>query len=431
MDEPYESGRPATRDDDGPPLPRMRRGRAGWLAGLLLVAMAGLFVLVRFIPGEGLWLGLLRAGSEAALVGGLADWFAVVALFRHPLGLPIPHTAVIPSNKNRIAENLGQFVERNFLDPELIAARLHAARPAMRLGAWLREPANARWVAERLGETLPLALGALGDREVRRFLRDVLKHEASRLDLGPLFGRALQLLRDSDQHQVMFDHMLGTAHGYLSDRRDKVLEIVAAKSAWWVPRTVDRHVAEKLTDGIIDLLRDLGDRQHPVRRRFDAVVADLNTRLEHDPELAARISAWRDRLLDDERVEAYLQRFVTELERRTRSDLARTDSPLISALCQAIVSFGHALERDQAMCARLDERLIAGARSLVIPWRRQIGRFITDVVRGWDSDTIADRLERSVGRDLQYIRVNGTLVGAIVGCLLYLLSEVAFRAPLL
>jgi uncharacterized membrane-anchored protein YjiN (DUF445 family) len=396
------------------------------MASALLLVVAGLFVIGRLLPSEGIWVGLLRAGTEAALVGGLADWFAVVALFRRPLGLPIPHTAVIPSNKNRIAESLGQFVERNFLDPELIAGRLRATRPAGRLAAWLRDADNARWIATRLGESLPMMLSALGDREVRRFMREALKQEAARIDLAPLLGQVLQLLRDSDQHQRLFDHMVASAHDYLAERRHKVLELVEAKSSWWVPRTVDRHVAEKLADGFIELLRDLADREHPARQRFDTAVADFIRRLERDPELARRVSAWRDRLLEDERVEAYLQRLVLELDQRVRADLERPDSSLVSAMSHAIVSLGATLERDQAMCMRLDERLFAAARSLVIPWRRQIGRFIADVVRSWDSETITERLESAVGRDLQYIRVNGTLVGAIVGCALYLVTGLAF-----
>jgi uncharacterized membrane-anchored protein YjiN (DUF445 family) len=396
------------------------------MATVLLFAVAVLFVIAHLVPNDAFWLELLRAGSEAALVGGLADWFAVVALFRHPLGIPIPHTAVIPSNKNRIAESLGTFVENNFLDPELIAERLHRSRPARRLAAWLRADDNARWVSTRLAETLPLLLGTFGDREVRKFLGDALKRGAAGTNMAPIVGEILATLRDSDRHQLLFDHMLAGAGDYLRDQRGQVLRVVEAKSAWWVPRKVDRKVAEALADGVIELLDDLGDRNHLARRRFDGAVADLIERLKHNPELAALVSQWFANLLKDEPLEAFLQRFLAEMLDRIRSDLTRHDSSIVGSVTAVLISLAAALERDESMCQRLDEKIVAGARSLLVPWRHQIGAFISDVVKSWDSETITERLESAVGRDLQYIRINGTLVGALVGCLLYLLVHFGF-----
>jgi uncharacterized membrane-anchored protein YjiN (DUF445 family) len=397
-----------------------------WSATLLLLIMAGLFVIFRLLPGGTYWIGLARAGTEAALVGGLADWFAVVALFRHPLGIPIPHTAVIPRNKNRIGKNLGEFVERNFLDPNLIGDRLKAAEPSAHLGRWLATPANADWLAERFAGSLPMMLDALHDRALRSFISDALKRQLSGFDMAPLLGRGLRLLRDNDVHHELFDRFLAGARVYVTERRDTVLAIVAEKTAWWVPRQVDRRVAEALVDGVIDLLDDLKGRDHEVRHQFEAAFAKLLDDLEHNPETRARIAQWQRDLMNRPEIERYLEQLWQSLHDYLERDLALPDSLVRGGLSQALQSLGTALQRDEAIRARLDERLVTGARSLVVPWRRQIGQFIADVVASWDGQTVSNRLEGAVGRDLQYIRINGTLVGALVGCVLYVMVEALF-----
>ena len=398
----------------------------GWSATLLLIVMAGLFVVFRLVPDDGTWIGLARAGSEAALVGGLADWFAVVALFRHPLGIPIPHTAVIPRNKNRIGRNLGEFVERNFLDPDLIGNRLTRAEPSRHLGRWLAQRENADWLAERLAVGLPMLLDALHDRALREFFADALHRQMERFDTAPALGRVLRMLRDNDIHHDLFDRFLTGARSYLASNRETVLDIVARKSAWWVPRRVDRRVSEVLVDGVVDLLDDLKGRDHQVRRQFDEAYLALLDRLENDPLTRARVASWQRDLLSGPEVERYLEQLWQSLHDHLERDLASPTSLVRDGLSQALRSLGTALERDDKMRARLDERLVAGATSLVVPWRHQIGGFIADVVASWDGQTVADRLEEAVGRDLQYIRINGTLVGALVGCGLYVIAEGLF-----
>lgn len=406
-------------------MARDRRSRQ-LLATGLLVAVAGLFVLARLLPGESYWLSLFRAGTEAALIGGLADWFAVVALFRPPLGLPIPHTAVIPNNKDRIADSLGQFVETNFLDPDLIGDRLQRAEPSRRLAAWLADPAKAAWLAERLCQMLPLFLGALRDRELRHFAGQALQQQLAEIDAAKLLGRGLGLLRASDQHQHLFDEILRQARRYLEDNRDTVLGLVEGKSAWWVPRQVDRRLAVALTQGVIELLGDLGQRDHRVRKQFDRALLELIGKLEADPETRALIERTKTEWLGRPEVKGYAAQILDGLQRGLERDLTRPHSQIRNGLTQALISLGSHLARDESMRQRLDERLVAGARAVVLPWRHQIGDFIAEVVKGWDSETVVTRLEGSVGRDLQYIRINGTLVGALVGCLLFVLAHAVF-----
>ncbi len=396
----------------------LRRYRA-WASGLL-VAMAAVFVATLQVPQPGFWVQLVQAGSEAALVGGLADWFAVTALFRRPLGLPIPHTAVIPRNQARIGRGLGRFVEHHFLDPELLSAKLLSARPAGRIAGWLAERRHAELIADRLAAGLPVLLRSVGDRELRGFVAGALERELKGRDLAPLLARVLDLLREGGRHQELFDEALSSARGLLADNRQRVFRVVADRSRWYVPKAVDRRVAAALLDGADEILAELGTRDHEARRRFDAAVARWIEELRSSPATQARVAEWRDRLLANPRMRDYLAGLGGELRERLIRELENPESALRRALVDGLQDLAGALARDEAMQARLDRRLAEVVRGVVPPFRHEIGGFIAEVVRSWESRTVVERIELAVGRDLQYIRINGTLVGALVGCALFL-----------
>jgi uncharacterized membrane-anchored protein YjiN (DUF445 family) len=399
----------------------LRRYR--WSATALLILMAAIFLSTKAIEEPGFWILLIRAGAEAAMVGGLADWFAVTALFRRPLGLPIPHTAVIPSNKDRIGDGLGLFVERNFLQPDLIVAKLRSIEPARRLGQALADPVNADKLAERLTASVPTLVDSLGDKEVREFLRRALERQIATIDLGGLMGRGIEILRESDRHHEMFDQILVSARRYLLDNRHRVLEAVEDRTAWWVPRQVDKRVAKALIGGIADLLDDLHHRDHPVRRQFEQRLDRFVDELREDPERRAQIAKVQRELLENPRTQAYLGEVWGELRGMLARDAAGGDESVVRrALAGGLQSLGSALLTDADMRHRLDARLIEGIQAWVLPWRHEIGGFIAEVVRSWDGQTVAGRIELAVGRDLQYIRVNGTLVGGLVGIGIFLLS---------
>jgi uncharacterized membrane-anchored protein YjiN (DUF445 family) len=399
----------------------LRRHRL--LAGGLLVIAAAAFVLLHLYGGPGFWPSLARAGAEAALVGGLADWFAVAALFRRPLGLPIPHTAVIPANRERIARGLAGFVERHFLDPALIAARLADSGVSGRVARWLSRRDNADRVAAGILGALPDALGVVGDRQARRFFRQALERQAATLDIAPFLGAGLARLRRSDRHHAFLDFVIASARRFLLRNEARVYEIVSDRSNWWVPRTVDRRIANAIVVGLADLLGDLSQPGHEVRLRFDAAVDDLIDKLKHDRHTRARVQALKAQVMRGEEMESYLNRLWDDVARQLRDGAADPDSALRGALVDTLTALGRGLERDEAMRRRLDGALAEAARGLVLPWRREIGRFIADVVRGWETKTVVERFELAVGRDLQYIRMNGTLVGALVGCGLFLVTR--------
>lgn len=399
--------------------PKTRYGRS---ATLLLVGVAAIFVGISQVEEPGFWLLLARAGSEAALVGGLADWFAVTALFRRPLGLPIPHTAVVTRNKDRIGQGLGTFVEQHILDPTLIIARLQEARIAHRAGMWLSQPANAAKAADRITAALPLLLSGMSDRQVRDFLSRALSHQMAQVNLAPLLGTVLRLLRESHRHQDLFDRILAATRDYLLANEEHVYRAVEGRSSWWVPARIDRKVAQAVLRGIADLLAEMGDRDHDVRRKLDQAIEQLIDDLDHSPQLAARVSAIRDQVLGSAEVQAYLGSVWDGIKEAVAQGHSDPAWPFRQGLADMLRSLGTALANDPAIQDWVDQRLENLVHAALSPFRAEIGRFIADVVRGWEADTITARIEGAVGRDLQYIRVNGTVVGALVGCCLFLIS---------
>jgi uncharacterized membrane-anchored protein YjiN (DUF445 family) len=397
----------------------LRRNRL--LATGLLVVAAALFFATRFVPEPGFWILLLRAGTEAAVVGGLADWFAVTALFRHPLGLPIPHTAILPRSKDRIGAGLGDFVERNFLAPEIIAERLKSLELSRRFARWLATPENARLAADQLAGALPYVVRSLGDPTLQEFVARSFGDQLREMDLAPVLGRLIALFTASEHYDILFDRALEAARRMLALNADRVYLAVDERSRWWIPKALNRRIAQAVVDGIEEVLFEL---QHPAsegRAQLRDNLETLGTSLIASPERRERFNAAKNSLLEHPDVQAWLIGVWDELRRIVLQDLESPRSRTREAIDTALRSLGETLGRDPEMQARLDG-LIEHAALAIVPWRGQLGALIAEVVRGWDARTVTRRLELAIGSDLQYIRMNGTLVGACVGCALYLIS---------
>ena len=399
----------------------LRRHRT--IATSLLVAMGIVYFAAVKSGLEGFWMDLLRAGTEAALVGGLADWFAVTALFRRPLGLPIPHTAVIPNSKDRIGAGLGGFIERHFLEPELVAARLRTLGVSRRLGAWLADRRNADVVGDRIAVLASFLLRSFNDQAMQRLVQMVLRRQLREVELAPTLATLLSVARRNGAHHQFLDHLLAAVRNYIAAHEDQILSIVEQRSRWWVPRRIDRKVAKEIADGLIAYLDDLARRDHAARATFDAAIAQFASDLRHNPAMRAQVNAMRDRFLTAPEVNAYFQTLWQDLRTLLEQELAQPNSRLRQALSGILRSIGTAIAEDPALQARMDQRIEEGIQTLIVPWRKEIGRFVADVVKSWETRTIVDRVELAVGKDLQYIRLNGTLVGAAVGCVIFALTH--------
>ncbi|MGE5547829.1 MAG: DUF445 domain-containing protein [Solirubrobacterales bacterium] len=399
-------------------LRRMRLIATGLLVLMLVVFLAAGHYAERWPL-----LSYVRAFAEAGMVGACADWFAVVALFRRPLGLPIPHTAIVPRNKERIGESLGAFICNNFLAPEVVAAKLDSLDVAGRLARWLAEPANAATVAKRAAGVLPPVLEALEEDHVRAFVHGAIHRGVDSVEAAPLLSRVLAVMVAHGHHQRLFDRMVEGA-GHFLIRNEPLIRAKVADRSWrWLPRWVDEKLADKVMVGLFETFAELRDPAHPWRGEFQALVEDYVGKLAADPEFRARGEAIKAEVMRNPVVEEYLDSVWTEIKGRLKADIAADDGVLRLGIERAVLAMAGRLDADPRMQAILNRWARRVVERTVIPNRGQIGSFISGVVARWDTRTLVDKLELQVGRDLQYIRINGTVVGGLVGLLIHALSH--------
>ncbi len=388
------------------------------LASGLLAAMLGIFAVTWLYPHPGFWPGLLRAGSQAGIIGGLADWFAVVAIFRHPLGIPLPHTAVLPRSKDRIGRALGSFVEHSFLNEAVLIPRLRAARPAKRLAAWLSIPANARLVAGPIASALPEMTRAFDNPEFRNFLNRLVSEQLREIDFGPILGRSLEVLTHTGDADVLFERGIEVALAWLDRHRLDIDRLIQQRSKWWIPSALDRQIARNLLASATETLQAMRDRRSSTRRKFDEAFSELIQRLVHSHARSGDLITARDRLLDSPEVQAWLNAVWTEISEALVDDVTAPESRIRALLEKAVASLGRTLADDEPMQATIDA-LLERATERILAFRGEITRFMAEVIRTWDSETLAERLELVVGADLQYVRMNGTVVGCLVGFVMF------------
>jgi uncharacterized membrane-anchored protein YjiN (DUF445 family) len=413
-----------SKDATAPAMQRraeLRRMRA-FATGLLLLMLA---VFAACLALEGRWPGLayLRAFAEAGMVGACADWFAVVALFRRPFGLPIPHTAIVARNKERIGESLGSFICNNFLAPEVVAAKLDSLDLAGRAATWLSQPANAALVARRSAGLLPPVLAALDDEHVGAFVRNSARRGIEGVAAAPLAARVLSVLVAQGHHQALFDRALEIAEDFLLRNEDVIHSKVAAHTYRWLPRIVDTRLAEKVLTALLDTLAEMRHPEHPWRGEFQAAVHRLIGRLATDHEAAAKAERIKAEVLSNPVLEDYFDHVWAEARARLASDLDAGDGVLRRGVEGALLALGHRLAEDRPMQAIVNRWLRRSVERHVVPHRDEIGGFISGVVARWDTRTLVDKLELQVGKDLQYIRINGTLVGGAVGLIIHAVTK--------
>ena len=423
----------ASRVDADPRSAALKRMK--WSAAALLVAaLAGLGLAVSQ-GGHGAW-GWVEAFCEASAVGAVADWFAVVALFRRPLGLPLPHTAIIPRSKDRVADGLAHFVRDHFLDPGTLVARLGVFDPARRLGDWLADPARVDdWVGEGRRWALK-AVGLFDDGRMRRATLELVVAQARRWNSATTAAEVLTLLTQGGRHHELLDAGLEKIGGFLAEDEVKArvseLMVRHARKEWPkvigmvelvtpVARMAD-GLAAKLSASVLGELRDvLAQPGHPVRRRYDAWLAEFIERLRRDESLVAAFERVKERALDDPAVLEYAGSVWNDIKRLLQADLADEHSALAEHVAQALRDVGDRLRDDDSLRASLNEHLMSAAGQLAANLRAGVTTHIAQTIKDWDDRQLVDELELSVGRDLQFIRINGTVVGGIAGLALHAL----------
>ncbi|WBS02529.1 DUF445 domain-containing protein [Pseudoduganella sp. SL102] len=397
----------------------MRLRRIRRIATCLLAAMAGVFLAARLFQPEYPWLGFVAAFAEAAMVGGLADWFAVTALFRHPLGLPIPHTAIIPRNKDRIGASIAEFLEHNFITPEVVRNELKDVDLAGVCARWLAMDANNRAVAERIVGTIPAVLNMVEDRDAASFVGGTLASSLKDVKLAPLAGQVLSVLVANGQHVRLLQKVLGLVASALEENRGYIRQKVHDHSPKWMPKMLDEKFYERLMDGIQSILDDMANEQGEWHGRFHAAVTELIAKLEESPEYEARLRSLLARGLTHPLFREYVASVWADLRTRLLAASESPESRLLLRTQSALRIFSTALAQNEPVRTKLNDWLKSFAAEAIVERRSLIVAVVQKVIDKWDAETISQKLELHVGSDLQFIRINGTLVGGVVGVLLY------------
>ena len=403
-------------------------GAAGMKAAAtgLLFVMAAVFAVARAFEPLYPWLGYLKAFAEAAMVGGLADWFAVTALFRHPLGLPIPHTAIIPRNKDRIGEALANFLKENFLIPSVVARRMRNIDVAGATGRFLQTPAG-EGTRIRAGASRLIAdiFESLDDERLGGIVKGAIASRIRKMEVSPLLGHALASAINEDRHVPMLEAAIRWTARALDANEPLIREMVHKKANWILKLAgLDAKLADAIIDGLRKLTVEMStDPAHPVRIKIEEALAQLANDLQTRPETRERVEAIKEQLLDNKSVSLWLDTLWQKGREAVIRAARNPDAVMAGKLGEILRSMGGTLEKDRRIRAAINQFARRAAVGMAASYGSSIVKLVSETVRGWDARTVTARLEAAVGRDLQYIRINGTLVGGMVGLVLHLVDS--------
>jgi uncharacterized membrane-anchored protein YjiN (DUF445 family) len=390
--------------------------------GLLVLAL-GVYIAARLLEPTHPWLSYVRATAEASLVGGLADWFAVTALFRHPLGIPIPHTAIIARQKDRIGRVLGNFVQHHFLSRDIVTAQLRAMHLSERVAGWLARPGNSARLARQLAAGVARTVQAMPDGEVRAMIQRSAVARIRKTPVAPVLSDVLTLVTADDRHQELLNEAIRIIARTIEENPEAIREGIRSSSPWWVPGVLDQVVYKKVLHAVTKLVDDVrADPHHPLRRHFDRALSDFIDKLKHSPEVSAKAEALKEQMLGHPMVEDWAASLWDNARRAAERYHADPEGAPPDALERGISAVGASLLAHPALAAEVDGFLIDAVATVVEQHRPEVAELITQTVSAWDPESAVQRLELAVGSDLQYIRMNGTLVGGLVGLCIHAIS---------
>lgn len=408
--------------------------RAKRIALSLLLLAAATFITTLFLPPS-LWVSGVKAIAEAAMVGALADWFAVVALFRR---VPIPfiarHTAIIPRNKDRIGDNLGRFVQEKFLDTPSLIALIRRHEPAQMIGVWFSQPENARRVGQHLLQVIGGFLDLTDDSRIQQLLKRAVHKAIDKVDLTGTSALMLESMTKNNRHQVLLDALIANLTGLL--QRESTRDFIARQIVHWLhtehPRKsmvlptewLGEHSAEMVANAVNSLLEDIThDQRHQLRQAFDSATLSFIERLKTDPQMARKADDIKAYIKEDEAFNRYLSELWGDLRSWVKADMQSETSRIQQRIAEAGQWFGETLVADAALRASFNEHLEQAARNVAPEFAAFLTRHISDTVKSWDAKDMSQQIELNIGKDLQFIRINGTLVGGTIGLVLFLLSQ--------
>ena len=396
-----------------------------WLATSLLLALVLVFIGTFLLDAASFWVQLIRSGAEAGIIGGLVDWFAVVAIFRHPLGIPFPHTAVIRKSRDRFAEGIDDFITENFSDAETASEYVREKRPGRKLSEWLTQTRNAEFAAKIVVKSVPALLTPKRDPRIRNLLTRTILGELKEQDVLPTLGQILDHLYRHERHQEVIDALIAFARKYIERHPGLLRKEVSEKTGWLCPGAIDRRIAENVEHALLARLRQLIDRTHPDRceidRRINALIVELQQGRLH----AETVKRWWTTFVTSEQTRRLIGRLWDAIKVELFGQSEMDTRKIEARLAHGLRSMGEHLRADTELQEEIDDRLsdLAGRISPAVV--DVAAEYLRDAVKDWSGDQVADKLEAAVGKELQYIRFNGTILGCALGLLLFLIVEQA------
>ena len=418
----------ATRASDRMKRQQLRRMKS--VATGLLIISAAIYLIAKRAEATGapVWVSFVRAAAEAAMVGGLADWFAVTALFRRPLGLPIPHTAIIPTRKDAIGASLGEFVGDNFLSEEVVRDKIRSAQIASRFGNWLREPANSKQVTDELASVITWATSLGDDEDIAEVIEESFRRTAENFDVAKPLGVFLTKAVENDAHTPLVDMLARAIEDWLENDPARAKGWIDKQLPRWLPGLGKDRAGEWLYERLIELSKEVQvDLAHPIRRSIERLLHRFAEQLQSDPVIIERVNAAKMRLVDRPEVRHTISDLWISTKKTLRAESANPESELRSRVATLLANFGSRVAADADLQLTINTAIEDATSHLVDRYRDEIAGVISDTVARWDAGDTAKKIELQVGRDLQFIRVNGTIVGALAGILIHAIGEYAVR----
>jgi len=394
----------------------------------LLIAMAVIFCFAFALQQHYPWLQYVRAAAEGGMVGALADWFAVTALFKYPMGLKIPHTAIIPNRKDEIGASLGEFVETNFLSEEVVSKKLANTAIAQKAGAWLAKPESAQRVATEGAAVLRGAMAVLNDDDVQDVIESLVRKHVVDPPWGPPIGKLAERIFKDGHHHALVDLLVDRSTSWIRANHETITGLVADRSPSWVPQFVDGLVGDKIYTEFYKFARAVqDDPNHEVRLKLDAYLKDLAQELQHDPVMIAKAESIKAQVLGDPEVRELAGSAWSAIKSALSQAVEDPDSELRRKFAAAVQDFGSRLVEDPELAAKANKWIADAAGYLVGTYKHEITSLITETVERWDAAETSQKIELQVGKDLQFIRINGTVVGSLAGLAIFTVATLVFH----
>jgi uncharacterized membrane-anchored protein YjiN (DUF445 family) len=405
-------------------LRKMKVVALGFLLGATVI-----FLLSRWWQAEGgpAWLGYVGAAAEAGMVGALADWFAVTALFRHPLGLKIPHTAIIPRKKDQLGEGLGTFVRENFLSPDVISTKLRDAEIGSRLGKWLSEPVNAARVADEAATVLRAVVELLNDEDIQHVIDRTIVKRLAEPQWGPPAGRVLSQLLAENRQEALIQLLCDRAFEWALNAGPTIERVVLRDSPTWSPKFVDHLVGDRIHRELMDFTDKVRrDPNHELRQSATRFLFEFADDLQNDASTISKAETVKEQLMARDEVTRAAETAWKTLKRLVLDGVDDPSSALRERVADSVVRIGESLRDDAELRDKVDNWIVRGAQHLVTRYGSEATTIISETIQRWDADEASRRIELHVGRDLQFIRINGTVVGALAGLVIYAIAQILF-----